>query len=110
VSQQKDINKHCKELFVHIRGFEAMGESGRHLEKSSGSLPNAEKNPQSLIDAGRRAATTTEWLCGLYVMVTMNMDLSLIRYYVQSGELQKWLKKQLSNGKTIAAGKPAINH
>ncbi len=71
----------------------AMGESSRQ--------PNTPENApdtgqRSLVDVGRKAATITERLCGLYVMVTMNMDFSLIKYYVQNGELRKWLKQCFS--------------
>jgi hypothetical protein len=75
-----------------------VGDRSRQTKVSPVMLPNTEITP-SLANAGRRAATITERLCGLYIMVTMNMDMSLIKYYVQSGELQKRFKKCL-NGQT----------
>ena len=78
-----------------------VGDRSRRTNVSALMLPNTEITP-SLAHAGRRAATITERLCGLYIMVTMNMDLSLIKYYVQSGELQKRLKK-CPNGQTTCS-------
>jgi hypothetical protein len=53
---------------------------------------------------GRKAASVTEYLCGLYIMATMNMDPSLILFYVQSGALKKWLKKNLAKLKRLRDG------
>jgi len=70
-------------------------EKGRQPE-SIGSLPNLGASP-STVHVARRAATLTERLCGLYVMVTMNMDFTLIRYLIESGELKNWLKQCLED-------------
>lgn len=65
-------------------------------------LPNTEFS-QPLTNV-RRAATLTERLCGLYVMVTMNLDFSLIKYLIRSGELKSWIKQCLNEPQTCTDG------
>jgi hypothetical protein len=71
-------------------------EHTRQLKSFSSRLPSSEA--YGFLKAGRRTVSVTGRLCGLYVMVTMNMDLSLIRYYLESGEFKKWFKQCLNNG------------
>jgi len=48
-------------------------------------------------DVARRATTTTEQLCQLYVTVTQTMDPSLVKYYLHNEKVQKLFKRSYSS-------------
>jgi hypothetical protein len=77
------------------RVIEGLEEQNKKPEESGSNLPDSAISPQ-ILHVGRRAATLTEQLCGLYIMATMNMDFSLIRYLIQSGQLKSWVKECVS--------------
>jgi hypothetical protein len=69
----------------------------RRPEKTLSDLPQI-NGSESIKVAGRRAKTTTQRLCELYVSLTQTMDPSLVKYYLQHSDLQKRLKKATPKG------------
>jgi hypothetical protein len=54
-------------------------------------MPNLQD--PTLIAGVRRVTSVTERLCQLYVAVTMNMDLSLVKNYLQHGKVNERFKR-----------------
>jgi len=68
------------------------------MKRQKAQHENTENNLNSQVapsarDIAKRATTTTERLCHLYVTITQNMDPSLVRYYLQHDKVRKLFKR-----------------
>ena len=74
-------------------GDSGMGQEDTQPEKSA-NLDHKQSEVITARSVARRATSTTERLCHLYVTLTQNMDPSVVRYYLQHDEVRKVFRKR----------------